>query len=430
MFDHHSRDYADNWRELFSTAHRSCPVILSDHYGGYYVLTRHADVLAAGADAKHLSSSRSFDDQGADVGLGVSIPPRPQRLGFLEMDPPDSLKYRRLLNKWFTRSATDRGRARIREIATWAIDEVIEDGACDAVEDLIVPYQRALLLDVLGLPMNRWMDYRSRLEGEIHDHTGGTDDGSLRQVRRGQFYDWLRSHIADEVRAQREQGGVGLIAGLVATQVDGAPISLEMATELLVMIFGGGEDTTVGTIASALLHLSDHPDQQQLLLDQPDLLPMAIDEILRYYAPGSGMARTVIEPVTIGGQDFQPGDRVLLAYAGANMDSSVFHDPEQVDLTRSPNPHLSFGTGAHRCIGALLAHASAECFVSEFVRRAREYTVDRTALRPAYADIGSFNSYYSMPVRYAPGTRTRPHADVPLLTADRILPSEALPTPQ
>jgi len=275
--------------------------------------------------------------------------------------------------------------------------------------------------------MDRWMTYRSRLEDEIGEDAGAIDNASARQARRGRFYSWLRTHIADEVRAQRLEGGPGLVAGLVAAEVDGGPIPPEMATELVVMIFGGGEDTTVGTIASTLLHLSGHPDQQRLLLDRPDLMPTAIDEIVRYYAPGSGMARTVTEPVTIGGHAFQPGDRVLLAYAGANMDANVFPDPEKIDLARSPNPHLSFGTGAHRCIGALLAHASAECFISEFLLRVRSYQIDPLMVRPAYADIGSFNSYYAMPVRYVPGTRTRPRADAPLLTAERILPTEAFP---
>jgi len=426
MFDHHSRAYADGWRDLFATAHASSQaVISSDLYGGYYVLTRYADVAAAATDTKGFSSLRSFDENGADVGLGISIPPRPARLGCLEMDPPESLMYRRILTRWLTRGAVERGRDRVRQIATWAVDQVIEDGACEAMSQLISIYQRVLLLDLLGLPLDRWLNYKSEFEksGAALSQGDAEADGNVRQAQRGAFYGWLHGQLEGEVLRQRESGGDGLVATLATAKVGDQPMDPAMATELLVMLFGGGEDTTVGTIASAVLYLGERPDERRLLTAEPERLPAAVEEIMRYYAPGTGMSRTVLEARTIGDHEFRPGDRVLLSYPAANLDPSVFKDPLRVDLARQPNPHLTFGAGAHRCLGAVLAQVSVESFLGEFLRRVPDYSVAVNDVKPAYEFTGRFFSYNSMPIRFTPGKRSGGHPNGPALTAERIHPT-------
>jgi cytochrome P450 len=429
MFDHHSHDYGDSWREVYRLARESqCPVIHSANYGGYDVLTRHADVLGAATDYRRLSSERSLAPDGTDLGRGVSIPPRPVRLGFLEMDPPESLKYRRRLNKWFTRAAIERGRDRIGEIATWAVDRVIEAGQCDLVTDLASPFQRAVLLDMLGLPLETWLSFRQEAsEVEVKAGESSTADepiGIRRQRERAALFGRLHAHLAAEIARQREEGGPGLLADLARAEIDGELISLEMATELAVMLVGGGDETTIATICSAILHLDQHPADRESLIDDPSRIPAAVDEILRYYPATLTTARNVQEPVSFSGQEFGPGDRLLLAFASANFDGEVFDDPETVDLRRQPNPHLTFGVGPHRCIGALLARANIECFLNEFLHRFQGFAIDRTRVVRGYEDIARINGYYRVPVTYPAGAVKGSGTAFPVLAADRIWPAE------
>lgn len=427
MFDHHSRDYADHWREEYRHARASaCPVIHSSNYGGYDVLVKHADVLAAATDHRRLSSERSWAADGTDLGCGVSIPPRPVRLGFLEMDPPESMKYRRLLNKWFTRGAIERGRGRIGEIATWAIDRVIQAGQCDLVADLVSPFQRAVLLDMLGLPLETWLSFRQEVsQDETRAARGGSADepvGIRKQRERAALFAWLHTHLTGEIARQREEGGPGVLGDLAQAEVDGELISLETATELAVMLVGGGDETTIATICSAILHLDQYLEDRQALIEDPSRIPAAVDEILRYYPATFTTARNAREPVSLGGRDFGHGDRILLAIASANFDGDVFDDPETVDLSRQPNPHLTFGAGAHRCIGALLARANIECFLAEFLQRIPAFAIDRGSVVRGYEDIARINGYYSVPMTYSPGPIKGSGTLFPKLSADRISP--------
>jgi cytochrome P450 len=422
MFDHHSRQHAENWRDIYAEARRSCPVVHSDKYGGYSILTRHADVQAAATDFRRLSSARTTAPDGVTLDRGIGIPPRPVRIGFLEMDPPESTMYRRLINKWFTRGAVERGRGRITEIAGWAIDQVVEAGKADVVGDLASPFQRTVLLDMLGLPLDVWQQYTREPDNTENPADVGREIGVVKQAERAALFAYLRDHLSEEIVRQRRDGGPGLVADLVSTEVDGAPISQEMATELVMMLVGGGEETTVATIAAMLLHLAGDPAERARLRADPAAIPVAVDEILRYYAPASSLARTVVEPVTIGGRSFQAGDRVLLAYSSANYDADVFTDPESVDLSRSPNPHLSFGAGAHRCIGALLAKANVECFVAEFLRRVPDFDVVSEGVRPAFEVVDRVNTYYTVPIRFAPTVREGGSGKMPELVAPRIRP--------
>jgi cytochrome P450 len=410
-FDHTTAHHASHWREILSEARATCPVVHSPKHGGYYVLTRYADVMAALRDHKHFSSERSWDDRGNNVMQGVAIPPQPIRVGFLEMDPPESLTYRRLMNRWFTRGAIERGRGRIAEAATWAVDRVIDRGECDIIDDLASPFQCMVILDLLGVPLDRGSTYKA-----IADRLTAQEPDALTDI------EWMRADLKREFQRQKaDGGGGGLIADLATTAVDGAPLDDDMAAELLLMLLLGGEGTTIATIANLLLHLARNPDDKARLTADLTLLPRAVDEMMRYYAPSPGLARTVLDEVTVGGHTFQAGDRVLLSFASANYDEDVFTDPDRVDITREHNPHLSFGAGAHRCIGSLLAKANAETFLAEILTRVPEFTIDRAKVRP-YEHAALSNGFFSVPIQYAPVPAPCSVGDFPAFTAPRIAP--------
>ncbi|TYL55469.1 cytochrome P450 [Nocardioides sp. BGMRC 2183] len=409
-FDHTTEAHAAHWREIYAEAREHQPVIRSMAHGGYYVLTRHADIIAALRNHQAFSSERSWHEDGTDKGLGVAIPHQPVRVGILEMDPPEHLKYRRLLTPWFTRQAIDRGRERIGQIATWAIDRVIEKGECDIVADLAGPFQAIAILDLIGVPLDRWAAYADVAERMVRQ----TED-------RGEGAAWMREDLRREVERQRIEPLDGLIAGLNNAVVDGEALSVDWATELVNMLLLGGEGTTIATIAHMLRHLHERPVDRARIAADAALLPSAVDEMMRFHAPSPGLARTVVQEVEVGGHTFVPGDRVLLSYASGNFDSTVFAAPEIPDITRSPNPHLAFGGGVHRCPGALLASANAEMFLAEVLRRTPAYQI--TDLH-AYERIPLTNGYFSMRMTFTPGAREgADQGDLPHLTAPRVRPA-------
>lgn len=198
QFDHTTEDHAAHWRDIYAKARRGCPVISSDRHGGYHVLTRHADITEALRNHQAFSSERSWHADGTDKGLGVAIPHQPVRVGILEMDPPEHTKYRRLLTPWFTRQAIARGRERIRHTATWAIDRIVEKGECDIVTDLAGPFQAIVILDILGIPLERWSAYADVAERMVRQ-TEDRAEGAL----------WMREDVRRRWSASAPNPGRG-----------------------------------------------------------------------------------------------------------------------------------------------------------------------------------------------------------------------------
>jgi cytochrome P450 len=411
VFDHHSKEFAEGFREILKEARGSCPVIHSDLYGGYHVLTRYADVQEGFRNYKVFASERPVDDDGIEQEGGVAVPENPFRTGFLEMDPPGSLSLRRLVNPWFNPRTIEQGRSRIVEVATWAFDRIIERGECDLITDLASPFQCMVILDLLGIPLDRWKTYK-----EVIDKAVMKEEGALEGIQ------WILGDLYDEVLLQKEKGGEGLIADLVVAEVEGEQIEDDLSTELVLMLLLGGMDTTIATVGHAIRHLDLHRDDRQRLIDEPGLVLSAIDEVMRYYVPAPGMARTVVAPVTMSGYDFSPGDRVICSIASANFDEDVFEDPDRFDVARQNNPHLGFGTGVHRCIGADLARTNAEIFLGEVLRRMPDYEVDRDRIE-AHESIPLANGYNRMPIRFSKGEPSRvDDGAFPTFTAPRIVP--------
>jgi cytochrome P450 len=410
-FDHHSAEFAATWPSVLAEARATCPVIHSDLYGGFFYLTRYEDVQRVFRDHKFFASERPVDSDGIEQEGGVAVPENPFRTGFLEMDPPRSIDLRRIVNPWFNPRTISAARPRVAEVVRWAFDRVVEQSECDLISDLASPFQCMVVLDLLGIPLDRWKTYK-----EIIDKAVGKEEGSLEGIQ------WILGDLFDEVLRQKEHGGEGLIADLVMAEVDGEVIEDDLATELVLMLLLGGMDTTIASIGHAVRHLDLHDADRSRVLADRALLPSAVEEILRFYVPAPGMARTVKCPVNLSGQDFVPGDRVIASIASANHDESVFSRADVVDLARNPNPHLTFGTGTHRCIGADLARLNAELFLAELLDRMPDFSVDH-ARTVAHDSIPLANGYLSMPIRYTPGERRRlDDGPFPTFTAPRVTP--------
>lgn len=397
QFDHHSEEFAERWREIYADMRHACPVAHSDKHGGFFVLTRYEDAKRVLRDSDTFVCGRDLTFGGTTVGGGVTVPTNPVRMGMMEMDPPQSQSYRQVLAPWLSRKAIERYRPRMQEIVSWTVDRIIEVGSFDFVTDIANPLPAMVSLDYFGLSLDKWNDYATILHKAVY-----RERGSAREL--GVLLDDVRATVKER-RAAVVGAPSNPTDALITAEVDGEPIDDELVTELLFMLLNGGIDTSTALIASMFSYLDEHHDERAALAADTSLIPTAVDEMLRYFTPGPGVARTVARPVDIGGQHLEPGDRVWLALGSANYDAEVFADPELVKLDRDNNSkHLSFGFGMHRCLGAFLAPVEIAVLLEEVLRRLPDYRIDRDQVRH-YPSIPLVNGYIAMPATFSPGPR-------------------------
>ena len=396
QFDHHSQDFAQHWRDIYDGMRQHCPVAHSDRHDGFSVLTRYDDIKKVLADPETFVSGRDLSFGGKVVGGGATVPTNPVRMGMMEMDPPVSQAYRKLLAPLLSRKAIEAYRPRMQEIVSWTIDRVIESGSIDFVNAIANPLPAMISLDYFGLSLDKWEQYATTLHKAVY-----REKGSVRDLMA--LVEDVRSTVAERRATAGERGD--LVDALLTGEVDGRPLDDEMVTELLFMLLNGGIDTSTALIAHMFGYLGEHPSDRERLLADPDLIPSAVDEMLRYFPPGTGVARTVTKDVEIEGHRFAQGDRVYCAIGGANLDPAVFPHPEEVHLDReNSGKHLSFGFGVHRCLGSFLAPMELTVLLGEVLRRMPDYVIDREGVRQ-YPTIPLVNGYLAMPATFTPGPR-------------------------
>ncbi|PQM47997.1 Cytochrome P450(BM-1) [Mycobacterium talmoniae] len=277
QFDHHSEEFAEQWRQIYAGMRHTCPVAHSDRHGGFFILTRYDDAKRVLRDHDTFVCGRDLTFGDNVVRGGVTVPTNPVRMGMMEMDPPQSQNYRQVLAPWLSRKAIDRYRPRMHEIVSWTVDRVIEAGNLDFVDDIANPLPAMISLDYFGLSLEKWNDYATILHKAVY-----REKGSALQLA------GLLDDVRDTVRERRSAAGTrgDLTDALLTAEVDGAPIDDELVTELLFMLLNGGIDTSTALIASMFLYLDEHPDERTALAADATLIPAAVDEMLRYFTPG------------------------------------------------------------------------------------------------------------------------------------------------
>lgn len=397
-FDHHSAAFAKDWRRTYRDLRESCPVARVDSQGGFTVLTRYDDIKHVLHTSKEFVAGRdlAIDGVAAVVPGGVTIPTNPFRMGMMEMDAPESLNLRRILVPWFSARAVQLNAVHIRELVTWCIDRVIESGRIDIVDDLANPLPALVMLDLLGMPLENWSRYAEILHGAAY-----REKGSVKELV------WLQADIAAIVTQRRAHPSTipTPIDALLAARVDGQALPDELVVELVYMILSGGVDTSTALIAHIARYLSSHRQVADELRGDPALIPPAIDEMLRYFSPGTGVARTATRDTWIGEAEVKAGERVLLALGAANTDPLEFDRPDQLDIHREAGRHLAFGAGVHRCLGSFLAPCEVAILIEEILRRMPDLHVDEAGVH-AYDTIPLVSGYRAMPATFTPGLKT------------------------
>jgi cytochrome P450 len=337
-----------------------------------------------------------------DDGYGTAFIPKSaqgEKTLPLEVDPPDHIGVRQLLNPLLSPNASEAMRPKIARWTARHIDAVIERGECDLVYDITSPVPAHITLEWLGFPL----EHADETSTAFHDMLG-TAPGT--EVFNRGFEAVLLTFelLRESVVARRAEPRDDVITYLIGREVDGKPMSDDDIVNLCIVLVGGGVDTTTSLTSSALVHLNRDRKLRQRLIDNPDLQRPATEEFLRMHPPLATIARTVRQESELRGCPVHPGDRVLVSRHSANYDTKQFESPEEFIPDRFPNRHVSFGLGVHRCVGSHLARLMFQEMLGQILERMPDYEIDETSIDP-YPDRGFAQGWVSLPARFTPAGR-------------------------
>lgn len=351
--------------EMFEVLRREAPVYWHDEPQGkgFWAVTRYDDVVAVNRDAETYSSARG-------TALIHDLEPElleQQRMMMLNMDPPMHTRYRRLVNRGFTPRMVSALEDNMRRLTTRIIDAVSEKGECDFVTDIAAELPLQVIADIMGVPQDDRhlvFDWSNRMVGsEDPEYQTAAEAATMAAM---ELYDYAHK-LAAEKRLDLHDDIVSI---LLKSEPNGEALSeLEFDMFFLLLAVAGNE-TTRNLIAHGTLALIDHPEQRKRLIDDPSLMPSAIEEMLRWGSPVMHFRRTATRDTELNGQKISEDDKVVFWHISANRDESVFEDPYTFDIARSPNEHVAFGSGGpHFCLGANLARLEIRVMFEEVLRR-------------------------------------------------------------
>jgi cytochrome P450 len=355
---------------------------------GFWAVTRHADIVRISKDPETFSSARGTnisDPPAADLPLIQAI--------LINMDPPQHVKFRRIVRAGFTPNRVQKLEPHVRAIARSIVDEVAHKGECDFVADVAAELPLRVIAEMLGVPeadRRRIYELSNRL---ILGANASPE--TMAESKAAAMEMWMYAQGLAEERKRRP--GTDLVSQLLAGEVDGEKLSeLEFDSFFLLLAVAGNE-TTRNLVSGGMLALLEHPAQRDQLIANRGLLPDAVEELLRWVSPISHMRRTATRDVELRGERIRAGEKVVLWYASANRDEEVFEKPFRFDVRRRPNRHLAFGIGQHFCLGSHLARMETRVLFEELLRRLPDLELDGPVRR---LDSNFVNGIVSMPVRF------------------------------
>jgi cytochrome P450 len=400
-FDRHTPDYRHRFEAITAEMQARCPIAWSDTYGGHWVAAGNREVFDLARSAEYLSNDHDVNNERRGYqGITIPTPEHMIQGGFLEMDPPEQRQYRQALNPYLSPAAVGRWVPVVRELVRACLDERIETGQIDFVDDLANVVPAVLTLALLGIPLKHWTIYCEPTHAAVYTRPDSPDMARVRDRQIEMYQDMFA-----QFTTIKEHPRPGLIDALARAVInDRTPPDLELLG-VMALIIGGGFDTTTALTAHALEWLSEHPDQRDRLSRERDtLLDSATEEFLRFYTPAPGDGRTISADCEIAGTRFKEGERLWLSWAMANRDPSVFPNPNEVDLARTGNRHHSFGLGIHRCIGSNVARMVFKQMVIAVLDRIPDYRCD-PAGAVHYETIGVIQGMRHLPATFTPGAR-------------------------
>ncbi len=317
----------------------------------------------------------------------------------LQIDPPDHAKYRRVLDPLFTPREMARREPQVSELVNQIIDGFADRGECDFHAEFSVPLPCTVFLQLLGLPLIdlqtflEWKDIVIRPPGA----TGYDDRHTATAPVAQKIYDYFDKAVDEHLASPRDD----VLSAMIAARVEGQPLSREELLDICFLFLIAGLDTVTDSLDCFFVYLARQPDHRRLLIEQPDIVPSAIEELLRWETPVPGVVRVAMQDVEVGGCPISKGERVSPLLGAANTDPAEFADPEVVDFRRNPNRHRAFGGGPHRCLGSHLARMELRVALREFHRRIPDYEI-KPGTQLAYT--AALRSVESLPLVFSATT--------------------------
>ena len=357
----------------------------------FWTLSRFDDVLEAFRDSATFSSANGVAlEQRGMTGKDFQQ--------MIDMDPPDHTALRKLVSRVFTGRRVSEMEDATRSIVNGYIDTVIEAGECDLVADITGPFPMDVISAILGIPESDRADLRS-----FADTILIRDDGvmAIPDVAINGMFDLL-SYFIEDLPARREGRGEGLITDLALLEFEGRKLTDQELLGFCTLFVIAGHETTTKMVANAVDLLSQHPDQRDELVADPDLIPGAVEEVLRFHNSTQYMHRCLTRDIEMHGETMREGDSVLLLIGAANHDDREFGPTaEDFDISRRPDRHLAFGYGAHFCLGAALARLEGRVALEQIHARLPDYSVDHDAKVRFHS--GNVTGWSSLPISFTPG---------------------------
>ncbi len=374
--------------DAFAWMRANAPVYY-DEANDLWAAASYAAVKAASVDTESFSSAG---------GIRPKFPPLPMMIDF---DAPEHVRRRRLVSEGFTPKRVRAMEDKLRIVCDAIIDKVCEQGTCDFVQDVAAPLPLIMIGDMLGVApedrddLLRWSD--DMLKGQ-----GSPDPEAM--IRATDAFIGYSDYIHPVLDERRSSGDTEDLVGVLChAEIDGDSLDDDSLVHETLLILIGGDETTRHVISGGVEELLAHPDQvAQLAADPAGLMPGAVEEMLRWVSPIKNMARTATRDVELDGALIREGQELLLLYPSANRDEAVFENPDTFDITRSPNPHIAFGFGAHFCLGNQLARLELRVMVERVLARMPDLglAVERGALDRRVANF--ISGIEQMPVAFTP----------------------------
>jgi cytochrome P450 len=342
---------------------RAASPLLHEPTSGVYILFDYASIKRV------LDDPQSFASDLASVAAHAT----PKWLVFT--DPPRHLKLRNIISQAFTPRMVAGLESQIRDISHRLLDQSISRGEMDLAADYSVPLPMRVIARMIGIPDADWPRYTRwsaailHLSYTVRGMSPGGEAASAAGNEYARVTDEIREYLPHLVEQRRQQPADDLLTRLITAECDGEHLTSEELLAFIQLLIVGGQETTTNLINNALLCLFEHRDQFELLQRQPELLPGAIEEVLRYRSPFQLVFRGVRREVELHGQALPAGSLLFLMLGSANRDPQQFSNPDRFDITRDPNPHVAFGHGPHFCLGAALSRLETRLALTDLFER-------------------------------------------------------------
>jgi cholest-4-en-3-one 26-monooxygenase len=381
--------------EMFRWLRREKPVAWheGDSFGGpgYWIISKYQDIKQISRSPEIFSSAGGTNIEDRDAQDGTLEAPI-----LIDMDPPNHVRYRKLVSGGFTPREIAGLEKHSHEIVNRILDDVGKKGSCDFVTEIAAELPLQVIAELLGCPAEdrgKIFEWSNRMVGGEDPEYQLEEGGQMGAA--AQMFLYANALAEERLKEPKDD----LMSRILHGEVDGERISIGEFDSFFLILALAGNETTRNLISHGMLQLIKHPEARQQLIDDPSLIPSAVEEMLRFCAPVMYFRRTALEDAEVGGQLIKKGDKVTLWYPSGNRDEEVFDRPDEFNVARKPNLHMAFGIGEHFCLGTHLARQEIRAMFQGILARLPDIELDGEI---SYLRSHFIDGIKHIPVRFTP----------------------------